>query len=59
MVKMLDPVLFVRVKKDDSNFVRKFFPELEKEFGALMLKETGKEYNTRLELDNHSLDTEW
>jgi hypothetical protein len=59
MVKMLDKVLLVKVKQSDFTFVKKLFPELEKEFKTLMKKETGDDYNCKLELDTHVLDSEW
>lgn len=59
MVKMLDKVLLVRVKKDDASFVKTLFPDLEKEFSTLMKKETGNDYVCKLVVDTTVLDSEW
>lgn len=59
MVKMLEPVLIVKVKKDDSSFVKKFFNDLEKEYTNLMKTQTGEDYKTTLQLDQEPLDSDW
>jgi len=59
MVKMLDKALFVRVKKEDEMFVKKFFSELEKKFKELLYNETGREYTCKLTIDSTPLESEW
>jgi V-type H+-transporting ATPase subunit E len=51
MVKMLEPICFVRVRKCDVDFVKKMFRDLETEFTNLMKKETEEEYRCTLEID--------
>jgi V-type H+-transporting ATPase subunit E len=58
MVKLLEPVLKIRVRLQDRDTVQKFFPELEKEYSELMTKETTRDYVTKLELDNKNLENE-
>jgi hypothetical protein len=58
MIKMLEPVLIIRLKKEDISFAQKLFPELQKEYSDILLKETSKEYSCRLELDNQFLESE-
>lgn len=59
MVKMLEPTAIVRVRNNDVDFVKKLFPECEKIFKDLMMKETENEYKCTLELDDKYLESEW
>jgi V-type H+-transporting ATPase subunit E len=51
MVKLLEPVCVVQVRKKDEEFVKKLFPGLEKEYAEFMNKETKEDYKCTLELD--------
>jgi V-type H+-transporting ATPase subunit E len=51
MVKLLEPMCYVRVRLIDANFVEALFEQCEREYSELMLKETDVEYKCTLELD--------
>lgn len=51
MVKLLEPTCLVRVRRSDVPFVKGILKDCEKEFGALMKKETGNEFNCQLHMD--------
>lgn len=59
MIKMLETTLIIRVKQEDSQFVQKFFPELEREYSEVLKRETDRDYHCRLQIDNQFLDSEW
>lgn len=59
MIKLLEPICYVQVRKIDIDFVKKIIKECEDEYTKLMNKETGKEYKCVLEVDEHTyLDNE-
>jgi len=59
MVKLLEKVCVVRVKKEDVDFVKKLLPECEKEYSKIMLENTQREYKCKLEMDKHFIDNDW
>lgn len=58
MIKLLEPVCYIQVRKIDSDFIKKILNECEEEFTNLMKRETSKEYKCTLELDDHHLENE-
>lgn len=59
MVKLLEPVLKIRVRLQDRDIVQRIFGDCEKEYADLMKKETEREYVCKLELDSRDLENEW
>ncbi len=58
MVKLLEPVCFVQVRKVDQDFVKKLFKDCEDEFSTLMKEQTGQDYKCKLEIDTNFLTNE-
>jgi V-type H+-transporting ATPase subunit E len=58
MVKMLEPVVLVQVRKGDVEIVKKMAKDLEHDYSKLMKDETGEEYKCTIEIDNVHLDNE-
>lgn len=50
MIKLLEPELFVKVRKEDLNLVKELKSECEKEFHDIMTKETNEDYKTTLNI---------
>ena len=59
MVKLLEPIVKIRVRLQDRDNVAKLFPECEKEYTQIMLKETEREYICKLELEKKDLEIDW
>ena len=59
MVKLLEPVLKIRVRQQDRDIIQKLFPECERDFSDLMKKETDRDYVCKLELDAQILENDW
>jgi V-type H+-transporting ATPase subunit E len=53
MVRLLETVCYIRVRKTDLDFVRKLLPQCEDEFEKLMKKETNRDYNCSLIVDEN------
>ena len=59
MVKMLEPLLYIQVRKQDVGFVKNLFSECQQEFEKMMKEGTGRDYNCSLLIDESvSLDNE-
>lgn len=58
MVKLLENVCVIRIRKIDEEFVKKLFKVCEENFSKLMRDETGEEYKCSLEIDTIYLDNE-
>jgi V-type H+-transporting ATPase subunit E len=54
MVKLLEPVCIIRVRKEDVEFVSGVIKECEKEFAQIMKKETGADYSCKLQIDGEN-----
>jgi vacuolar-type H+-ATPase subunit E/Vma4 len=50
MIKLLEPELLIKVKKEDLALVRELKPECEKEFKEIMTRETPDEYSCELKI---------
>ena len=50
MIKLLEPELLLKCRKEDSKLVKELLSECEKEFIEIMLKETKEDYHTKLTL---------
>ena len=50
MVKLLEKECLVKVRKSDSSYMKSIFNDCEKEFSALMEKETKRQYSCKLVL---------
>jgi len=59
MIKLLEPVLIVIVRKEDLGLMRELVPECEREYEAIMKREAGgdKEYKTELRVNSESFLT--
>jgi V-type H+-transporting ATPase subunit E len=58
MIKLLEPELLLKCRKEDQDLVKSLLPECEQEFVEIMKKETSEsdqEYSTKLRL----VDTEY
>ena len=59
MIKLLEPELLLKCKKEDLELVKSLLHECESEFVEIMRKETSEEYKTKLTLvDNEFLSAE-
>lgn len=58
MVKLLEPVVYICLRKKDADFVKNFTKDLESEYSNLMREQTGDEYKCVLEIDSEYLDNE-
>ena len=58
MVKLLENVCLIRIRKIDEEFVKKLFKVCEDNFSKLLKEQTGEEYTCTLELDNIYLDND-
>jgi V-type H+-transporting ATPase subunit E len=58
MVKLLEPVCLVQIRKCDEDFVKKLLKNCENDFSRLMKDQTGEEYKCTLEIDNTFLTNE-
>lgn len=48
-IKLLEPVVLIKIRKSDLEFVKKLVPEAEREFKTHMAKETGVDkYQTQI-----------
>ena len=53
MIKLLEPELKIRVRKDDESDINRMLSDLESEFAEFMEEQTGRdEYTTKLEVVN-------
>lgn len=59
MVVLLEPIVKIRVRKEDRDVVEKMFPECEREFEEIMKRETEREYSCKLQLEVKNLENEW
>ena len=60
MVKLLEKECFVKVRKDDLNYVQSIIKECESEFSKLMEKETKRHYECKLNiLDDEFIEDEY
>lgn len=53
MIKLLEPEVLLKCRKEDQDLVRSLLPDCEQEFKEIMIKEAGesdKEYSTTLKL---------
>ncbi len=58
LVKMLEPVCLVQVRKVDSEFVKRMMKDIEEEFSQLMKEQTGEEFKTVIDIDTEYLEKE-
>ena len=59
MIKLLEPVLILISRKEDINLVRELIPECQREFEAIMIRETTgeREYKTELRISDRDFLT--
>lgn len=51
MIKLLEPELMLKCRKDDVKLVSELLKDCETEFVEIMKKETNEEYKTKLTLN--------
>ena len=60
MVKMLETTCYLQIRKEDESFVQSILKNCEEKFHDYMLKETGREYNCQLTIDQDNyIDDEY
>ena len=52
MIKLLEDEVILRVREEDAPHVESILSQCESEFHAFMMKETDREYNTKLRVDD-------
>lgn len=57
-VKLLEDLVVLRIRSEDETFIRKFLPDIEKEYTLYMRQHTGDEYTVRFEIDGKFLENE-
>lgn len=59
-IKLLEPVVLIKIRKSDLEFVKKLIPEAEREFKSHMAKETGVDkYQTQIQvIEDEFIDSE-
>jgi V-type H+-transporting ATPase subunit E len=50
MIKLLEPELLIKCRKEDQALVKELLPECENEFVEIMKRETSEDYQTKLVL---------
>jgi hypothetical protein len=57
-VKLLEELVILRIRSEDESFIRKFLPDIERDYTSYMKKETGDTYTVRFEIDGKFLENE-
>mmetsp|Transcript_13792 Transcript_13792/g.9760 ORF Transcript_13792/g.9760 Transcript_13792/m.9760 type:complete len:83 (-) Transcript_13792:236-484(-) len=50
MIKLLEPVLLIRVRKQDESIVKGMLKQCEKQFSEIMKKATTRDYECKLKI---------
>jgi V-type H+-transporting ATPase subunit E len=48
MIRLLEEEVYIKIRKEDLNLVKTLLEECQSEFEEIMMKETKKEYKTKL-----------
>ena len=57
MTQMLEPIVVLRVRKEDESFIKEILKTCEQEFSKVMKEATGRDYSTKLSIDKEHLMT--
>ena len=52
MVKLLESTCYIQIRKEDEKYVKSILKEYEKNYSEFMKKETSRDYNCKLIIDN-------
>ena len=58
MVKLLEPMCIIQIRKKDEDFVKKILKDCENEYTKFMKAETGEDYKCTIEIDGNFLNIE-
>jgi len=59
MVKLLESTCYLQIRKEDEKYVKSILKECEKNYSNFMKKETSRDYNCKLIIDNEYYDNEF
>ena len=59
MVKLLESTCYIQIRKEDEKYVKSILKECEKNYSEFMKKETSRDYNCKLIIDNEYYDSEY
>ena len=59
MVKLLESTCYIQIRKEDEKYVKSILKECEKNYSEFMKKETSRDYNCKLIIDNEYYDNEF
>ena len=59
MVKLLESTCYLQIRKEDEKYVKSILKECEKNYSEFMKKETSRDYNCKLIIDNEYYDNEF
>ena len=59
MVKLLESTCYIQIRKEDEKYVKSILKECEKNYSNFMKKETSRDYNCKLIIDNEYYDNEF
>ena len=57
MTQMLEPIVVLRVRKEDESYIKDVLKTCEQEFSKVMKEATGRDYSTKLSIDKEHLLT--
>ena len=59
MVKLLESTCYLQIRKEDEKYVKSILKECEENYSNFMKKETSRDYNCKLIIDNEYYDNEF